>query len=83
MPSQVLEWKWQWGGRGNASDREGDVAVVLGNVAFQDVRAGTHDALEALPVQLHATQRALSHHRRRTRTIQQQCHLTYKAPRQK
>lgn len=52
------------------SHREGDVAVVLCDIAFENVGAGTHDALEPLPIQLHAAHCALCYHCCSSWTIQ-------------
>jgi len=52
-----------------------DVAVVVADVALEDVRAGPHDALEARAVQLDALERRARHHRRRARPVQQKRYL--------
>ena len=49
-------------GAGHASDRQGHEAVVLLDVALEDVGARAEDALEPRPVQLDALQWAAGHH---------------------
>lgn len=63
-------------GGSQVSDGERDVAGVFGDVAFEDVGAGTHDALEALAIQLHAAQGPLCHDGGRSRSVQQQGNLS-------
>ena len=65
------------------SHREGDVAVVLSNIAFEDIGTGSHHTLETLPIQLDTAQRALRHHSGCSWTVQQQRHLTFQQRRHK
>lgn len=61
------------------SDRQRDKAVVLLDVTFENVWAGTQDALEARSVQFHTLQGAAGDHRGGTRTVHQQSDLTWMA----
>lgn len=63
--------------RGDApSDGQRHEAVVLLDVAFEDVRAGSKHALEARPVQLHALQGAAGDHGGGAGAVHQQSDLT-------
>ena len=61
-----------------SSDGERDEAVVLLDVAFEDVGAGAQDALEPRPVQLHTLQRAAGHHCGRAGAVHQQRDLAWR-----
>lgn len=66
-----------WGGGENApSDRQRHKAVVLLDVAFENVRTGTQDALKARPVELHTLQRAAGDHGGGAGAVHQQGDLT-------
>lgn len=58
------------------SHGERDVAVVLGDIALEDVGAGSHHTFKALAVQFDTPQCALRHHCGCPRTVQQQRHFT-------
>lgn len=57
-------------------DGERDEAVVLLDVAFEDVRARPQHPLETRPVQFDALQRATGHHGGCTGPVHQQSDLT-------
>lgn len=63
---------------GEASDGQRDKAVVLLDVALEDVRAGPQHTLEARPVQLDALERAAGHHCGSTGAVHQESDLTYR-----
>ena len=60
------------------SDRQRDEAVVLLDVAFENVRTGAQDALEARSVQLHALQWAAGDHGGGAWAVHQQSDLTWR-----
>lgn len=63
---------------GRASDRQGHEAVVLLDVALEDVGARAENALEPWPVQLDALQRATGHHGGCTGPVHQQSDLAWR-----
>lgn len=65
-------------GSGAPSDGQRHEAVVLLDVAFEDVRTRAQDALEARPVQLDALQGAPGDHRGSAGTVHEQSDFTWK-----
>lgn len=63
------------------SDGQRHEAVVLLDVAFEDVRTRAQDTLEARPVQLDALQGPPGDHGGSAGTVHQQSDLTWKAQR--
>ena len=59
-----------------SSNAERHEALVLCDVAFEDVGAGTEDALEALPIQLDALELAARDHRCRTWSVENEGDFT-------
>ena len=59
-----------------SSNAERHEALVLSDVAFEDVGAGTEDALEALPIQLDALELAARDHRCRTWSVENEGDFT-------
>lgn len=64
--------------RRDPSDGQRDEAVVLLDVSFENVRAGTQDALEARSVQLHTLQGAAGDHSGSAGAVHQQGNLTWR-----
>lgn len=63
--------------RNAPSDRQRHKAVVLLDVAFEDVWAGTQDTLKARPIELDALQGAAGNHGGGAGAVHQQSNLTW------